>query len=430
MDDIIAELQWRGLVADCTGLDALRKRLAEKPITLYCGFDPTSDSLHVGNLIPLLVLRRFQLMGNKPIALAGGATGLVGDPGGKTSERPLLSRDDLNRNLEGIKPQLRQLLDFDAKTNPARLVDNADWTAPMSCLDFLREVGKHITVNYMMAKEWVKTRMENAATGLSYTEFSYMLIQANDFYHLNKEYNCELQVAGTDQWGNITAGTELCRKKAAKTVYGLVSPLLTNADGAKFGKSVDGAVWLDPKKTRVEDFYQFWVQTDDRDVIQRLKYFTFLTRDEIADLENKLKTKPEERAAQKALADAMTKLVHGDESVQEVKPTEGENIFTIKAKRLKQLTLPALEKVLHGIPEQNHKLVSARGNALPFIDFLVHFQLASSKSDARRTIEAGGITINKVVEKNPSRNIGREDLLCEKFLVVGKGKKNYISIAF
>src|SRR5690606_23358495 len=297
--DILADLRSRGLLADCTDEAALAERLAKGPITLYCGFDPTADSLHVGNLVPLLALRRFQLAGHRPIALAGGATGLIGDPGGKTVERQLLTREILSHNIASVKEQLRRLLDFDAKDNPARLLDNAEWTAPVTFLDFLRDVGKHFSVNMMMGKESVRARMEDREVGISYTEFSYMLLQAFDFYHLRKEFHCELQIGGSDQWGNITAGMDLCRKRLGEHVFGLTLPLITNADGSKFGKSVQGAVWLDPKRTSVYRFYQFWIRTDDRDVIKLLKFFTFLSREEISELEQQHQAKPEARIAHK-----------------------------------------------------------------------------------------------------------------------------------
>src|SRR5213083_300 len=295
--NIYDELQWRGLVNDCTDPAALVKRLHAGPITLYAGFDPTADSLHVGNLVPLLGLRRFQLFGHHPIAVAGGATGYIGDPSGKTQERQFLTSEALSTNIAKVKQQLRRLLDFDSASNPARLLDNAQWTAPVSYLDFLRDIGKHFSVNQMVAKESVRARMEDREAGISYTEFSYMLLQAFDFYHLRKEYNCELQLGGSDQWGNITAGIDLCRKKLGQPVYGLTLPLITKADGTKFGKTETGTVWLDPRRTSVYKFYQFWIRADDRDVIRYLKYFTFLTQDEIAALEKQHTEKPEARGA-------------------------------------------------------------------------------------------------------------------------------------
>ena len=300
MSDILAELEWRGLYADCTDRDALAKRLAEGPLTLYCGFDPTADSLHVGNLVPLFALRRFQQHGHHPIALAGGATGMVGDPSGKSDERNLQTPEQLAHNLACIKPQLSRFLDFDGAKNPARLVNNYDWTGQVTFLEFLRDTGKHITVNSMIAKDSVRSRMEDRSTGISFTEFSYMLLQGFDFQHLRKTFNCELQVGATDQWGNITVGTELARKKLGATVWGLVFPLLTKADGTKYGKTATGTVWLDPKKTSPYRFYQFFVNADDADVIKLLKTLTFLPQDEIAALEKETKANPGARAARTA----------------------------------------------------------------------------------------------------------------------------------
>ena len=254
--NILEELEWRGLVADCTDKPALLTRLDEGPITLYAGFDPTSDSLHVGNLVPLLALRRFQQHGHHPIVVAGGATGLVGDPSGKTAERQLLTREILDSNIKAVKEQLRRWLDFDSKTNPARLMDNADWIGPVSFLDFLRDTGKHFSVNQMVAKESVRARMDDRESGISYTEFSYMLLQAFDFFHLREACNCELQIGGSDQWGNITAGMDLTRKKLGAHVFGLTLPLILNSDGTKFGKTAAGAIWVDPRKTSVYRFYQ------------------------------------------------------------------------------------------------------------------------------------------------------------------------------
>jgi tyrosyl-tRNA synthetase len=346
--NIFDELEWRGLVADRTflarpggsttgdrptlpedydttfrlfpGIDPSERRGfvdANKVFTLYCGFDPTADSLHVGNLVPLLGLRRFQLFGHRPIALAGGATGLIGDPSGKNAERQLPTRELLNHNIARVKAQLSRLLDFETAANPARLVDNADWTADVTLLDFLRDIGKHFSVNMMVAKESIRARMEDRETGISYTEFSYMLLQAYDFMVLCRDFNCELQIGGSDQWGNITAGIDLCRKKLGQPVFGLTLPLITNADGSKFGKTVAGAVWLDPARTSVYKFYQFWIRTDDRDVIRYLKFFTFLSRDEIAELESKLAADPGAREAHRALAHAVTQLVHGSDATLE-----------------------------------------------------------------------------------------------------------------
>src|SRR5438128_4458228 len=314
--NVLEELDWRGLIGDCTDRKELNTQITA-PLTLYCGFDPTADSLHAGNLVPLLGLRRFQLLGHHPIAVAGGATGSIGDPSGKTAERKLLSKETIATNIASVKEQLRRLLDFDTRTNPARLVDNAAWTADVSYLDFLRDIGKHFSVNQMMAKESVRARMEDRDVGISYAEFSYMLLQAFDFYVLCRDYNCELQIGGSDQWGNITAGIDLCRKKLGRQVHGLTLPLLTNADGTKFGQTEAGAVWLDVRRTSVYKFYQFWIRTDDRDVIRYLNYFTFLPREEIEALERQHTAKPEGRAAHRALARAATDLVHGPSATAE-----------------------------------------------------------------------------------------------------------------
>src|SRR5581483_9898222 len=290
--NVLEELLWRGLVADCTDVPELTRRLSAGPVTVYAGFDPTADSLHVGSLVPLLALRRFQLFGQHPIALAGGATGSIGDPSGKTQERQLLTREVLEHNISRIKEQLRRLLDFEVAGNPARSLDNAQWTESVGYLDFLRDIGKHFSVNQMVAKESIRARMEDRESGISYTEFSYMLLQAYDFYVLCRDQGCELQIGGSDQWGNITAGIELTRKKLGRTVYGLTLPLITNADGTKFGKTVAGAVWLDPARTSTYKFYQYWIRTDDRDVIRYLKFFTFLGQEEISTLEQEHTANP------------------------------------------------------------------------------------------------------------------------------------------
>jgi tyrosyl-tRNA synthetase len=416
---VFDELGWRGLIADCTDAENLPKRLAS-PITLYCGFDPTADSLHVGNLVPLLALRRFQLFGHHPIAVAGGATGLIGDPSGKTAERQLLTREVLEANIASVKKQLSALLDFNAPQNPARLVDNASWTAPISFLDFLREVGKHFSVNMMVAKESVRARMESEA-GLSYTEFSYMLLQANDFYELRKQYNCELQIGGSDQWGNITAGMDLCRKKMGAHVFGLTLPLITNADGSKFGKSVAGAIYLDPNRTSVYRFYQFWIRTDDRDVINRLKYFTFLTREEVTELERQHVEKPEARAAHKALAKAVTDMIHGPQATAEA-IRASEILFGGELAGISEQTFNDI------VGEVPTKAVPKAEVEKPLVEILAMSGLCQSKGQARKDVEGGGIYINNVREINPQRAVTANDLLFGKHLLLRKGKRNYIVV--
>ena len=416
---VFDELGWRGLIADCTDAENLPKRLAS-PITLYCGFDPTADSLHVGNLVPLLALRRFQLFGHHPIAVAGGATGLIGDPSGKSAERQLLTRESLEANIASVKKQLGALLDFNAAQNPARLVDNASWTAPVSFLDFLRDIGKHFSVNMMVAKESVRARMEDRESGISYTEFSYMLLQAFDFFELRKQFNCELQIGGSDQWGNITAGMDLCRKKLGAHVFGLTLPLITNADGSKFGKTVAGAVWLDSKKTSVYRFYQFWIRTDDRDVIKMLKYFTFLTRDEIQELERQHNEKPEARVAHKALAKAVTDLIHGQDATAEA-IRASEILFGGELTGISEATF---NDIVGEIPT---KPLPTQEFDRPILELLVHSGLSNSKGQARKDLEGGGIYVNNVRETNPQRDV-RPDLLFGKHLLLRKGKRNYVVI--
>jgi tyrosyl-tRNA synthetase len=418
---IIDELKWRGLVADCTDAAELEKKIAA-PVTLYCGFDPTADSLHVGNLVPLLALRRFQLLGHHPIAVAGGATGSIGDPSGKTAERQLLTKEILDHNISSVKVQLAKLLDFETKQNPARLLDNASWTAGISFLDFLRDIGKHFSVNQMVAKESVRARMEDREVGISYTEFSYMLLQAFDFMVLCRDQNCELQIGGSDQWGNITAGIDLCRKKLGKTVFGLTLPLITNADGSKFGKSVAGAIWLDPKRTSVEDFYQFWIRTDDRDVIRYLKFFTFLSRDEIEDLEQQHKSKPEARIAHQALAKELRNLIHP--STAGVAERASKILFGTHFENYTSDDWEFLAKYSHSLEVEKAKLIG-----MPLVELLVLAGLSPSKGQARKDIEGRGISINN---NPPLPNFGyiiqAGDLQLDKYLRLRKGKKNYVVV--
>ena len=416
-------MNWRGLIADCTDTAELTKRLAA-PITLYCGFDPTAESLHVGNLVPLLALRRFQLLGHNPIAVAGGATGSIGDPSGKTAERQLLTQEVLEHNIACVKVQLARLLDFETKQNPARLVDNASWTTGISYLDFLRDIGKHFSVNQMVAKESVRARMEDREAGISYTEFSYMLLQAFDFMVLNRETGCELQIGGSDQWGNITAGIELTRKKLGKQVYGLTLPLITNADGSKFGKSVGGAIWLDPKRTSVYRFYQFWINTDDRDVIRYLKFFTFLSREEIAALEAKHNANPGAREAHKALAKAATDLIHGPSATTEA-IRASDILFGGELAGVSEATF---NDIVGEVPTKEIEKAKLEGTGIPLVELLVHAGLCPSKGQARKDIEGGGVNINNVRETSAARAVTTNDLQFGKHVLLRKGKKNYVVI--
>jgi tyrosyl-tRNA synthetase len=420
---IIDELTWRGLVADCTDAAELEKKIAV-PITLYCGFDPTADSLHVGNLVPLLALRRFQLLGHHPIAVAGGATGSIGDPSGKTAERQLLTKEILDRNIASVKVQLAKLLDFETKQNPARLVDNASWTAGISFLDFLRDIGKHFSVNQMVAKESVRARMEDREVGISYTEFSYMLLQAFDFTVLCRDANCELQIGGSDQWGNITAGIELTRKKLGKHVFGLTLPLITNTDGSKFGKTAAGAIWLDPKRTSVYKFYQFWINTDDRDVIRYLKYFTFLSQVEIESLEKAHAENPGGRVAHKALAKAATDLIHGENATEEA-VNASQILFGGEINRASE---GIFSEIIGEVPTKEIEKAKLDGAGILLVELLVHAGLCPSKGQARKDIEGGGVNLNNVREASATRAVTSSDLLFGKHVLLRKGKKNYVVV--
>jgi len=423
--NILDELQWRGLLADCTDAPGLARRLAAGPLTVYCGFDPTADSLHVGHLVPLLALRRFQRFGHHPLPLAGGATGSIGDPSGKSQERQLLTRETLAANIAQVKRQLQRLLDFDPPPNPARLLDNATWTAPLSYLDFLRDVGKHFSVNQMVAKESVRARMQDRDAGISYTEFSYMLLQAFDFYVLCRDYQCELQIGGRDQWGNITAGIDFTRKKLARTVFGLTLPLITNADGSKFGKTVAGAVWLDPARTSVYRFYQFWIRADDRDVIRYLKYFTFLSRDEIAALEQQHTANPGARAAHQALARSVTELIHGPDATAEA----------IRASQilfggdLAGISAAVFNEIVGEVPSRPLNRRELEGPGKPLVELFVLSGLAPSKGQARKDIEAGGAYLNNRRATNPLHPVTTADLLFNRHLLLRKGKRNYVVLS-
>jgi tyrosyl-tRNA synthetase len=417
---IIEELQWRGLLADCTDLEALARRLASGSAALYCGFDPTADSLHVGHLVGQLTLRRFQLHGHSPIPLAGGATGMIGDPSGKSAERNLLSREQLDRNLANIERQLSRILDFDSKVNPARMVDNASWTAGLGYLDFLRDIGKYFSVNMMVAKDSVRSRMEGEA-GISYTEFSYMLLQAHDFYHLRKTHNCELQIGGSDQWGNITAGTDLIRKKLGLASWGLTFPLITKADGTKFGKTEDGAVWLDPKKTSPYRFYQFFINTEDSMVPAYLRKFTLLSPAEIEALEAKHAANPSAREAHRALAREVTSIVHG-KTVCDDATRASEIMF---GGGLEGITEALFGDVAGEIPTQALEKAKLEGAGSPLIDLLVHSGLCPSRGQARKDIEGGGIYLNNVRVAEAGRTVASVDLLFGKYLLLRKGKRSY-----
>ncbi len=422
---ILQELQWRGLVADMANREELERLLAPgaAPITLYVGFDPTADSLHLGSLLPILFLRRCQQAGHRILALAGGATGMIGDPSGKSAERNLLSPEVLEANIAGIQGQLRRLLDFESAGNPALLVNNATWTQPIGIIDFLRDIGKHFSVNAMVAKESVKVRME---TGISFTEFSYPLLQAYDFLHLHEKYGCVLQGGGADQWGNITAGIDLIRRKTGATVCGLTWPLLTKTDGTKFGKTESGAVWLAPERTSVYRFYQFLIQVEDAQVIDLLKYFTFLPLEDIDTLAAQHAATPERRDAHKKLALELTRLVHGETATADA-IRASEILF---GGSLEGITEVQFDEVIAEVPNSTlpRSILGQPTGAL--VDLLVATKLSGSKGAARRDIEAGGVYLNNVRAGETGLIVGPEQLLFGKFVLLRKGKRNYALVRF
>ncbi|HEY5550661.1 MAG TPA: tyrosine--tRNA ligase [Opitutaceae bacterium] len=418
--NLLDDLTARGLVADCTDMEGLAKRLAERSIALYCGFDPTADSLHVGHLMGQLTLRRFQLAGHHPIPLAGGATGMIGDPSGRSSERSLLTPEQLAHNVECIKRQLSRLLDFECTGNPARLVDNASWSRELGYLDFLRDVGKHFSVNVMMAKDSVRTRLESEG-GLSYTEFSYMLLQANDFLHLRQSHDCELQIGGSDQYGNITAGTDLIRRKLGAPAWGMTFPLITKADGTKFGKSESGSVWLDPEKTSPYRFYQFFINSEDSMIPAYLRRFTFMTLDVIAALEAAHTANPGAREAHRALARGVTTLVHGKSACDDA-IRASEILF---GGGLDGVTERVFKDVVGEVPTVEIERAKLDAPGLALADALVAATLSPSKGQARKDVEAGGISVNNVRVAEVTRALTSSDLLFGHHILLRKGKRNY-----
>ncbi len=413
---ILDDLSARGLIHDSTDLDLLRARLEEGPVAVYAGFDPTGDSLHVGHLVPLLLLRRFQVFGHQPVALAGGATGMIGDPGGRSSERNLLDQASLDANTRAISAQLSRFLDFEADGNPARLVDNRDWTMELGVLDFLRDVGKHVTVNTMLAKESVRARVQSEH-GISFTEFSYMLLQAHDYRHLYDELGVELQVGGSDQWGNITAGIDLIRRTSGHHVHGLTVPLVTRADGAKFGKSTGDAVWLDPERTSPYAFFQYFVNTDDRDVERFLRQLTLLGLDEIDAVMDDHRSAPERRLAQRALAEAVTGLVHGEAAAADAAGASKD--FTRSVGELSEAewadlagTLPTIELGAVADAEPDGDLVA----------LLVTLDILASKSEGRRLVAQGGLYVNDIAVVE-GRRLSDDDWYHGRFCMVRRGKK-------
>lgn len=435
MSQLYSDLQARGIVKQVTDPE-LEAQLGRRKFTLYCGFDPTSDTLHVGSLLPLLTLKRFQEAGHRIIAVVGGATGMIGDPSGKSAERSLLGEGQLQHNLNGLRSTISRFLRFDGQ-NPALLVNNGDWFRDVSFIAFLRDVGKHFTVNHMVAKESVRARLEDREHGISYTEFSYMLLQAYDFWVLHDQESCDLQIGGSDQWGNITAGIDLIRRmKAAqraaqgtqsedRDVFGLTHPLVSKADGTKFGKTETGTIWLDGKKTSPYQFYQFFIRTADADVSTFLRYFTFLSIDEITRLEESVKTAPERREAQLALAREVTRLVHGQAELDRTeKATQA--LFGTGIRELDEKTL--LE-VLSEAPSS--KLPKSRLDAgLTLVDALAETGLCQSKGAARKDLTAGGIYVNNERAADAAAVLKSSDLIAGSYILLRKGKKTYHLLSF
>jgi len=418
---ILDDLAARGLIHDSTDLDALRSRLAEGPITIYYGCDPSADSLHVGNLIGLLVMRRFQQAGHRPIVLAGGATGMIGDPGGRSEERNLLDDDTLARNLEGIVPQLKQFLDFGAGPEGARLVDNRSWTVALSAIEWLRDVGKHVTVNQMLAKESVRTRIESEV-GISYTEFSYMLLQANDFVNLAELEGCEMQVGGSDQWGNISLGVDLVRRKLGRHAHALTWPLLTRPDGTKYGKSAAGEqMWLGAHRMSPYRFYQSWIQADDADVRKLLLQLTFLSVAEVEDVATAHDAAPHTRIGQKRLAVELTALVHGSEAAA---AAEAASDVLFGGGSVAGADAATLEVLAGEIPTA--EIASSRlAEGVAAVELAAEVGLASSRSDARKLADQGGLSVNGEAAGGIERVVTDADLLHGRYVVLRKGKRHY-----
>ena len=420
----IDELRWRGLIHDI--MPGTEELLSEGMTSAYIGFDPSSDSLHIGNLVSILLLRHLQLDGHKPYALVGGATGMIGDPSGKSEERNLLDEKTLRENQESIKKQLARFLDFSADTpNAAVMVNNYDWMKNFSFLEFIRDIGKHITVNYMTAKDSVKKRLDS---GMSFTEFTYQLVQGYDYLHLYQNFNVKLQMGGSDQWGNITTGTELIRRKAGGEAFALTSPLITKADGGKFGKTESGTIWLDAEKTSPYHFYQFWLNAADDDAINYIRIFTFLPKEEIEELIAAHSQAPHERLLQRKLAEEVTRLVHSEEGIQSA--IEATQILFGKGthESLAALDEKTLLSIFEGVPIfQIDQSLLEQGVVL--IDLLaVHTAIFPSKGEARRTIQGGGVSLNKEKMSNADEQVNKSHLIGNRFLLVQKGKKQYYLI--
>jgi len=426
MPTLSEDLAFRGLIHQVTDSDLLNK-INQPGLTLYAGFDPSADSLHVGSLLQLCLLRRFQEAGHRPISLAGGGTGMIGDPGGKADERVLLTAEVLNGYLEGIRPQLGQFLDLGdstdttGTTDKALLLNNAEWLSPLSTIDFLRDTGKHFTINSMVAKESVKTRFERPDQGISYTEFSYMLLQAYDFLHLHREHGCDLQIGGSDQWGNITMGIELIRKVCGDEVWGLTTPLVVKADGSKYGKTETGTIWLSAARTSPFAMYQFFFNSPDEMVGDYLRFFTFISHEDIISLDAETAAAPQRRSAQRALARAVVTMVHGKAEVTRAEEASAA-LFNEAIGGLSEEMLLAVTEDAPSTEVARGEIVDGAG--LPLVDALERTGLAKSRSDARRSIEQGGAYVNNVQQTDPARTLSAADLLHDRYVVLRKGKRD------
>ena len=422
-DSLLDDLQWRGLIAQSTDINELRTAL-KKPISLYAGFDPTAPSLHIGNLVVILVLKRFQLAGHTPIPLVGGATGLVGDPSGKNEERSLNDEATVQNWVAKIRGQLTRFLDFDSKTNGAVMANNLDWTKPVSALELLRDIGKHFSVNQMLAKDSVSSRL--AGGGISYTEFSYQVLQAFDYLELFRRNGCRLQIGGSDQWGNIVAGLELIRKVTGETTYALTFPLLTKSDGSKFGKTAGGSIWLDPELTSAYEFFQYWLNTEDADIEKFLKVFSFKTRSEIENLLAEFKTDPGKRTAQRELARELTTLVHGAKNCQQAEAAAKALFGQGELKELDQTTLAAALSQLPKVALKPSELID--GKLPSWVDLMVQSGVVDSKSAARRIVKEGGAYLNNQRVADEAATPQKSDLLFGRFLVLRKGKRDLAGV--
>jgi tyrosyl-tRNA synthetase len=416
--NLFDEFQWRGMIHEAT--PELKQVLGEEKVTAYIGFDPSAASLHVGSLLPVMGLARLQKFGHAPIAIAGGGTGLIGDPSGKTKERQLLTHEQVQENLLGIKEQLGRFLDFDAAGNPARIINNADWLVPISMMEFLRDVGKYFTVNNLLAKEAIKRRLETD-DGISFTEFSYPLLQAYDFLVLHDRHGCTLQMGGSDQWGNIVAGIDLIRRLRSAKAHGLVFPLVTTAAGVKFGKTEAGAVWLDPKLTSPYRFYQFWLNTDDRDAITYLKFFTWLSQAEIGALTESVRAEPEQRKAQRELARHVTALVHGETELEKALRAS-EVLF---GKEISGLSVQEILDIFADVPSTELERSKLDGDGFTLGDALVVAGLAPSKGEAKRLVQSGGVSVNNRRADDVRKAISAAEFIDGQVLVLRKGAKHY-----